>query len=147
MNTKKDTVNIYKNARESTQYTQEQAAELIPCHTRTLQNYESGHDRVPDEVVVRMCHIYNTPWLGVMHMNNNVLARKLYPRYEDKTLEQASIAVKLSVKRLNEKTDDLLLIAANGQVNDDEVDQYDVIIQACDETVKAIQELKFCKKK
>jgi len=61
---------IYKICRDQAGYTQERAAELLPCSVRALARYESGECVVPDELAYRMVRLYNSQFLAVEHLRN-----------------------------------------------------------------------------
>lgn len=75
---KKECANYYQSCRENAGLTQEQASEKLYVSKRTLQNYESGSN-VPDEVVLNMVEVYNTPLLAWWHMKHTNPLGKFLP--------------------------------------------------------------------
>ena len=62
---------IYKICREQDGYTQERAAELLPCSVRALARYESGECGMPDNLAYRMVRLYNSQFLAVEHLRHD----------------------------------------------------------------------------
>lgn len=67
----KDCENRYKTCRNATEFTQEQASELLNISVRTLSDYENGKTPVPEDIVVSMVKAYNSPLLAYYHMKEN----------------------------------------------------------------------------
>ena len=59
---------IYKTCRELAGLTQEEAAEKLCCSVRQLARYESGEQKVPDDIACRMVAIYDSRYLGIRHL-------------------------------------------------------------------------------
>ena len=72
---------IYRTCRDAAGLTQEQAAEGLNCSVRQLARYESGEQRVPDDVAYRMAVLYDSQLLAVQHLRlvSQVAARVLPP--------------------------------------------------------------------
>lgn len=72
---------IYRTCRDAAGLTQEQAAEGLNCSVRQLARYESGEQRVPDDVAYRMVVLYDSQLLAVQHLRlvSQVAARVLPP--------------------------------------------------------------------
>ncbi|MFS8542113.1 MAG: helix-turn-helix transcriptional regulator, partial [Tissierellales bacterium] len=68
---KKRCRNIYRIARKSAGYTQEEAAELLHVSPRSLSDYEQGKTIPPDDVVCKMVEIYGARWLGYEHLRQS----------------------------------------------------------------------------
>jgi transcriptional regulator with XRE-family HTH domain len=62
--------NAYKACRESAGLTQDAAAGLLAVAVRTLSDYENGHARVPDGMVVAMAEGYKSPLLVHWHLKH-----------------------------------------------------------------------------
>ena len=71
--------NRYKMSRNSAGLTQEQAAELLHISVRALSDYENGHVRPSDDIVLAMVDNYNCPLLGWWHMKQTPLGNRVLP--------------------------------------------------------------------
>ena len=52
-------IEVYRICREQAGYTQESAAERLPCSVRQLARYESGEASVPDDIAYQMVVLYD----------------------------------------------------------------------------------------
>ena len=59
---------MYKTSRKNADKTQEKAAEEIGVEVRQLSNYENGHARVPEDVLMAMVRVYNDLELFWWHL-------------------------------------------------------------------------------
>lgn len=62
----RDGGNIYQTARKAAGLTQEAAAERLAVSDTSIRAYESGERLPGDDIVARMCAVYNTPEGGVI---------------------------------------------------------------------------------
>lgn len=83
---------IYKICREQAGYTQERAAELLPCSVRQLARYEAGEAPVPDDMAYRMVRLYNSQFLAVEHLRMvSQLAASILPEVDVVSMQTAAI--------------------------------------------------------
>lgn len=83
---------IYKICREQAGYTQERAAELLPCSVRQLARYEAGEVPVPDDMAYRMVRLYNSQYLAVEHLRMvSQLAASIIPAVDACSMQTAAI--------------------------------------------------------
>ena len=61
-------IEVYRICREQAGYTQESAAERLPCSVRQLARYESGEAPVPDDIAYQMVVLYDSQLLAVQHL-------------------------------------------------------------------------------
>ena len=73
----KQNQNCYKASRLYAGITQEQAAEALGIATRTLSDYENGHVRPHDDMVLVMMDVYGCPPLGYLHMYDSALGKRV----------------------------------------------------------------------
>lgn len=135
----------YKICREQAGYTQERAAELLPCSVRALARYESGEVRVPDDMAYRMVRLYNSQFLAAEHLRQvSVLAADLIPPVEDVTLQTAAIRIVNRVAEFVSKnrTAQLLQIAEDGVISDAEQPLFQEIVADLEELVKVFTEVR-----
>ena len=136
---------IYKICREQAGFTQEQAAELIPCSVRALARYESGEVMVPDELAYRMVRLYNSQYLAVEHLRRvSQLAAEFIPAVDNVNLQTADIRI---VNRFADfvsknRTAQLLQIAEDGVISAEEIPIFEAIIQDLQELVKVVTEVR-----
>ena len=64
----KDGGNIYQTARKAAGLTQEAAAERLAVSDTSIRAYESGERLPGDDIVARMCAVYNVQYLGLQHL-------------------------------------------------------------------------------
>jgi len=135
---------MLKAARNAAGLSREEAAHRIYIGTRTLADYESGRTVAPPDVVMRMAEVYRQPELTADYCAKvcpigQVLAH---------SLDRSEFAI--SVLRLLKEFDDvkkllndLTRIAADGQVNAHEMDEFREIMREMIELERQIGELKF----
>ena len=135
---------MLRAARNAAGLSREEAAHRIYIGTRTLADYESGRTVAPPDVVMRMAEVYRQPELTADYCAKvcpigQVLAH---------SLDRSEFAI--SVLRLLKEFDDvkkllndLTRIAADGQVNAHEMDEFREIMREMIELERQIGELKF----
>ena len=64
----RDGGNIYQTARKAAGLTQEAAAERLAVSDTSIRAYESGERLPGDDIVARMCAVYNVQYLGLQHL-------------------------------------------------------------------------------
>jgi transcriptional regulator with XRE-family HTH domain len=128
---KKSCRNIYQCARNLAGLSQERAAELLGVSVRSLADYESGVRVPPNEIVDQMVAAYDSQLLWVQHLRNSSRpARQLLPDVQQMRLPEAVLAL---VDEIYEFADDkmdreLIDIARDGVISQDEVPRYDAIL-------------------
>lgn len=137
-------INIYKSAREKTVFTQENVAEQLHISVESIRAYETGKRRPADDIVANMIDVYQYPYLGYQHLMTSPLC-DLLPEVVPYSMEQAAMRlVRLLDKFDKESQDDKLLeIAEDGLVGDDEITQYQDIMDDLDEIIEAAFALAF----
>ncbi|WP_312637172.1 helix-turn-helix transcriptional regulator [Oscillibacter sp.] len=141
--------NIYKICREQAGYTQERAAELLPCSVRALARYESGECGVPGDIAYRMVRLYNSQFLAVEHLRNeSQLAASIIPAVDDCTLQTAAIRLVNRVLRFAEDHRDrqLMQIIEDGVISGDERPLMNEIMADITEIVRACTEVRIATK-
>ena len=121
--------NIYQAARESAGRTQEAAAEQLACSVRSLCDYEAGVRPPPDDIVVRMVQVYDAQYLAYQHMLlAQQVAQMVLPPISVVGIAQATVGFVVKYRDLASIADDLLRIAADGVVDDNERPRFDEIV-------------------
>ncbi len=129
----------------------EKAAELLGFSTATLANYELGVTKnVPPDSVVMMSDLYKSPELRNYYCKNECPIGKCLPMATKESGLQG-ITVKIlnslddeEVKRMKK---DLLEIAADGEIAEDEQDKFEEIVKGLETLETAISELRILAEK
>ena len=118
--------NICKIGRLTAGMTQERWAEAVGCSVEAVRGYERGEYMPSDDLALRMADIAGMPVLSHWHLfNKSAVARELLPEVQLLSLPMATLRLIAAVKRFADRhrTDRLLEIAADGQI--DELEQLD----------------------
>lgn len=139
--------NIYRSARQTAGLTQERWAEQLGVTADTIRLYESGRNYPSDEVAARMAEVAGMPVLGYWHLKlKSSLANDALPDVDVVPLPQAVLNLLNKVKALSPVTDELIMIAADGIIADDEMDTYLDIVDELDEVIQAALAVKYAEK-
>lgn len=137
--------NIYQAARKESCLTQEQAAERLEVSETTVKAWEQGA-RVPDnETVARMAELYGTPWLALEHLRSAGSTLGVIPEITVQSLPTAAITLINRVLDFAERHRDrqLLRIAEDGIIDEDERPDFDDICRDLDGIVGAALQVKY----
>lgn len=137
---------IYQTGRKSTCLSQESAAELLEISVESLKAYETGLRVPPNAVVYQMAALYGAPWLALLHLQGTSGALGVLP--EDirvRPLPTAAIELINRVLEFAEQHRDrqLLRIAEDGIIDDQERPAFDAIVEDLDGIIKAALQVKF----
>ena len=138
-------LNPYQKARKTTCLTQEQAAERLGLSTESLKQYELGK-RVPSNAVVwQMVQIYDTSWLALEHLRDTSEALGVLPEVTVQSLPTAAIQLINRVLDFADRHRDrqLLRIAEDGVIDEEERPEFDDIVRDLDGIVGAALQVKF----
>ena len=138
--------NIYQTARKAAGLTQEAAAERLALSVESLRAYETGQ-RIPgNDIVARMCAVYDTQFLGVQHLQ---LSAALLPVcIQEARPERLELATIKLVNRIiafanRHRNDQLLSIAEDGLIDEEERPQFLAIAAELDEIIRAALALRY----
>lgn len=138
--------NIYQTARKAAGLTQEAAAERLALPVESLRAYETGQ-RIPgNDIVARMCAVYDTQFLGVQHLQ---LSAALLPVcIQEARPERLELATIKLVNRIiafanRHRNDQLLAIAEDGLIDEEERPQFLAIAAELDEIIRAALALRY----
>ena len=139
-----DDTNIYKTARQKAGITREKAAEAMGISVESLKAYET-YGRLPScDVVDRMCLVYDALYLAYQH--NRLASGEIKVVPEVQIMERPLAAIRISNRgqAVAEAHRDrqLLCIAEDGTISEEERPLFDEIMSELDELVKAAVELK-----
>ena len=142
----KECRNIYQIAREAAGYTQEISSELLDISVDSLRAYEGGKRIPPDHVVIKMIEIYDTQYLAYQHLKTSAeVGQKYLPNIEIKTLTAATLTLQKEVTDFLKLKDEMIEIACDEVVDEDERPEWNKILKELDDIVAAIMALKFSK--
>lgn len=136
-----DARNIYQIARRTAGLTQEAAAERLALSVESLRAYETGQ-RIPgNDVVSMMMSVYNAQYLGIQHVQAGRCAAAGRVQDVQVGLSLESSTIKLVNRWLafanRHRCDQLLAIAEDGVIDEQERPQFDRIIGELSELVRA----------
>jgi len=136
--------NIYKTARLKSGKTQEAAAEALGISVESLKAYERYARIPPSPVVDGMCIIYDAIYLAYQHNRISSGDIKVVPEIEPLSLERATIALIRRVLAFADKhrDRDLMAIAEDGVIDEDERPLFDEIMAELEEIRKASIEVR-----
>ena len=126
-------------------FSREGASELIGCSVSTLSDYELGLTKnVPPDRVCKMADLYRAPELkGLYCLNECPIGKDLPISGRVKTIEQIAIQISrgLSSRCVEQIKDDLLDIASDGKITEDEQTKAEKKMQeVTDDGIKSIDE-------
>ncbi|WP_434565139.1 helix-turn-helix transcriptional regulator [Thermoanaerobacterium thermosaccharolyticum] len=138
--------NIYKIARKNAGFTQDEAAERLYISTRSIADYESGKTIPPDDVVCRMIELYDAPWLGYQHLRySSEVGKRYLPDITLTDLARAVLRFQKEVRDIDSIDKDMIDIACDGEINDDELDRWQQVRKEIDEMAGAALAIMFTK--
>jgi transcriptional regulator with XRE-family HTH domain len=138
-------INIYQSAREGAGLTQERAAERIGVSVESVRMYESGKRIPPDDIVVRMVDIYDARYLAYQHIKENVKAVSSIMPMNLKVMDlpEAILRIQKEVTDFLRLRDEMVEIAYDGVISEDERPRWNVIVRELDHITEAVMNLKF----
>lgn len=136
----RDGGNIYQTARKAAGLTQEAAAERLAVSDTSIRAYESGERLPGDDIVARMCAVYNVQYLGLQHLQlKTALLPDCVQGARPEPLETATIKLVRRIMRFADghRNDRLLEIAEDGVIDEAERAEFLSITAELNEIVKA----------
>lgn len=135
-----DGYNIYRNARNKVDMSQERWAEALDISVDTVGLYEAGKIRPSDDVVLHMVDVCGDRALAYQHLRDKSrVARELLPEAKRLPLSQAAIRLLLEIRDFDRKkrAEELLRIAADGIVDPEERAEFEAIVRELQEIIRA----------
>lgn len=130
--------NIYKNARDASGLSQERWATFLGVSAESVRLYESGRGLPSDEVVARMADVAAMPVLCYWHLKlKSGVANDLLPEVDVVPLPQAVVQLLVEIKAFRADLDELLIIAADGLVDEPEHDRFLEILDRLQALIRA----------
>lgn len=130
--------NIYKSARDAAGLSQERWATFLGVSAESVRLYESGRGLPSDEVVARMADVAAMPVLCYWHLKyKSGIANDMLPEVDMVPLPQAVINLLVEIKGFRSDLDELLIIAADGLVDETESDRFLEILDRLQALIRA----------
>lgn len=123
--------NIYQLSRERQELTREAASErMVYISDDRIEKIESGKSLPHPEEIMTMSECYKNAALCNYYCANECpIGMKYVPELHLKDLSSITLEVLNTLNRLQKKKDRLIEIAVDGEVNDDEADDFDEIME------------------
>jgi len=135
---KRECCNIYKFARKNAGLTQEEAAELLHISVRSLADYEAGRTIPPDDIVCNMVEIYKARWLAYSHLKYSTMVGQRYlPELSLTDLPRSVLKLEKEVRDLENINGELVAIACDGEIDEQERPMWQRIIKEINEVAGA----------
>jgi hypothetical protein len=145
----KENKNIYHTTRESLQLTREAAAELMETiSAERIEKIENERSLPhPDEVLV-MADKYKQPSLCNYYCANQCpIGRQYVPEVKLKDLSQIVLELLASLNAVSKQKDRLIEITADGEISDDQIEDFVSIQEELERISVAAETLQFwCEK-
>jgi transcriptional regulator with XRE-family HTH domain len=135
---------LYLISRTRAGLTREEAAERMFVDVSTLERYESGKTVPTHDRVLAMEETYGDRALSYRHCTELCPLGKLHDPIEDIDFPTAVLGLISRYNDLGTQLDDLIRIAADGKVTEDEVGAYQKIEKAMLMLRKKITALSMC---
>lgn len=142
----RDGGNIYQTARKAAGLTQEAAAERLAVSDTSIRAYESGERLPGDDIVARMCAVYNVQYLGLQHLQlKTALLPDCVQEARPEPLPVAVIKLVRRVMRFAEahRSDQVMEIAEDGVISDGERALFEEITCELGDIVQAALALQY----
>ena len=140
--------NIYRNARTAAGFTQERWAEFIGVSPEAVRQYECGLCMPGEEVLLRMADVSGMKILPYWHLSRKSrLAATILPNLEDeKVLSEAVLSLLIQIEDFQDGgLKDLIRIAQDGHVDENELPDYENAIRQLRELVRSAYALGYAK--
>lgn len=140
-------VNIYFSARKTAGLTQERWAELLGLSVDAVGQYERDVILPSDEVVLRMAEAAGQQIVCYWHLlHKSRVAGTVLPAVEAKPLPQAVLGLLDRLEYFSRRgMKDLIRIGADGKVDRQEAEIYDLCLRDLRELIQAAYELHYAK--
>lgn len=122
----------------------EGAAEMLNVHPSTISDYELGVTKmIPVEMVVKMADLYGAPELKNYYCTHDCpIGRDSFPQLQVEELDRLAIKIFSAFRQAFEVKEELLDIAADGIIDDEERPRLQHIITDLEAISTYAQELK-----
>jgi len=145
---KEDCGNIYRIARQTAGLTQERWAEYLGISVEAVRQYENGTIMPGEDVLLMMADISGVKALPYWHISrkSRIAARILPELEEEKGLPEAVLGLLIQIDDFKESgMRDLVRIAADGKITEDEERIYETALKQLQELIKRAYSLGFAR--
>ena len=138
---------LLKNAREARGWTQEQAAEEVAVSVDSWYAYEANKRLPGRDTVGRISVALDAPWLALAYLDIVSESLGVLPALQARELPTAVLTLLDRVLAFNEKcrARQLMAIAQDGVIDEEERDVYDEIVDDLDGIIEAALAVKYPK--
>lgn len=142
-----DCINIYANARRTAGLTQERWATVLGISTEAVRLYESGKNLPGDEIVLRMAELSGQHIVCYWHLlNKSRVAARILPDVEQRRLPEAVLSLLCQLRDFQQESmPDLIKIASDGRIDDEERTRYSAALSRLRELIRAALHLEYAK--
>ena len=139
----KENKNVYQQAREELNLTRENAEDLLEfVSADRIEKIESGKSFARPEEVLRMSECYKRPELCNYYCSHEcAIGKKYVPEIETKDLSQITLEMLAVLNQLNQKRDRLIEITVDGEISDEEIEDFESIRRQLDDMSMTIDAL------
>ena len=140
--------NIYRNARVTAGLTQERWSEYLGISPDSVRKYESGEMQPGDDIVLRMAEVSGQLILPYWHLTrkSRVAAAILPELDEELGLPESVLSLLIQIDDFREDgLQKLARIAADGRIDDEEVQPFTKAMEQLMKIVKLAMSLSFIK--
>lgn len=122
----KENKSIYQRLREEAGLTREEAAEAIGFVSDSrIEKFESGKSPVHPEEVLAMAKVYKKPALCNYYCSHECpIGQEYVPEVKVKDLSQIVLQTLATINDLNRAKDRFIEITADGQISEDEIEDF-----------------------
>lgn len=132
-----------KIARRNACLSQEQASELLAISSRSLAYYEGGR-QVPDEIVAKMCIIYNAPVLGYVYLSiMSEVGRMILPKMTPAGISSSALTLRVNMKKAADMQTRLDEVCCDDLVDKSEEAAFSECLAALDYLIASALSVKF----
>lgn len=117
-------------SRRAAGLTQEAASEATGLHVRTIQRYERGELVCPEDAVWLLAKAYKDPGLCCRALQLGPLYKAILPEFEPTGRATAALNLIARLRQLEDLANDLILILADGEIDEGETDRWNAIMDA-----------------
>lgn len=139
----KENKSIYMIAREKNGLTRERASEEIDgISASRLEKLENARTTMQPEDVVMLARAYKEPKLCNYYCTHEcAIGRRKTPELEEKELPQIAIELVNTVSKLHQRKDEILQIAEDGRVSEDEYGDFSTLKETINKLIVSAQTL------
>ena len=145
----KENKNIYQLAREEAELSREAASAAMQFVTdNRIESFEADKSTPHPEEVLAMADAYKKPELCNYFCSHDCpIGREYVPEVKNAELSQISLEMLVSLNSLNAMKDRLIEITVDGQISNDEINDFVKIENKLDDISEAVSALKlWCQK-